>query len=275
MPSPAKKRKLNKDVGVAPLPSRGLEYFFSKQKQQASETGPAGLGNVDADAHGRAEAGGGTARSGDDAEAQHEGMTDEELARKLQAEWDQEDAERQQDRGQLQHNHVSGRAQDGQGDIQNELAADVTTGGSKETAELPQAAASSTAPRTPEPARPVVNPFASGKGTLSLQSAASAVDTVTESIPFDESPLTFDPGKYLPELRKGWESDRGQASYSLLTHCFVIVGGTQSRIKTVDAMVNCLRILIEGDPESLLPAVGAQADTIVETTTTTELTLCV
>jgi len=270
MPSPAKKRKLNKEVGVVPLPSRGLEYFFSKQKQ-AGGTAPAALGDVDAP--GRPAAGSGiglepgdgigsdTARSGD-AEVQHEGLTDEELARKLQAEWDQEDAERQRDRGQLQHNHVSERAQDGQGDTQNKLAADAMTGVLKETAEVPREATSSAAPQTLESARPVVNPFASGKGTLSLQSVASAVDTVTESIQFDQSPLTFDPGKYLPELRRVWESDRGQASYSLLTHCFVTVGGTQSRIKTVDAMVNCLRILIEGDPESLLPAVWLATNSI-------------
>ena len=37
--------------------------------------------------------------------------------------------------------------------------------------------------------------------TLSLQSSASIRDTLSLMIPFDESPLTFDPSKYLPNLK--------------------------------------------------------------------------
>lgn len=83
-----------------------------------------------------------------------------------------------------------------------------------------------------------------------------AEDTVTTSIPLDESPLTFEPGKYVELLKQHWAKEGGDASYALLTTCFVLVSGTTSRIKIVDTLVNCIRILIEGDPDSLLPAVS-------------------
>ncbi|KAH7029131.1 uncharacterized protein B0I36DRAFT_363716 [Microdochium trichocladiopsis] len=276
MSSPAKKRKLNKDhkttTGSAPLPSRGLEYFFSKQRQSV-ETPPAPgaardveLSNGPSDDQG---SGNGTPSGGETGafDAEHNGLTDEELARKLQAQWDKEDAEQHQQHQQQQQQQ---QQQDGGLNQAIDLPSgtdDGTSGTALASAELDlanvvQSTERSTVPHTPDLPKGVVNPFAMGKSTLSLQSVASAVDTITESIPFDESPLTFDPSKYLPELQKGWASDRGQASYSLLSHCFVIVGGTQSRIKTVDSLVNCLRILIEGDPESLLPTVWLATNSI-------------
>ncbi|OXV05634.1 hypothetical protein Egran_06598 [Elaphomyces granulatus] len=96
----------------------------------------------------------------------------------------------------------------------------------------------------------------SRKDTLSLQkSSVVSEDIVTLSIPFDQSPLTFEPSEYVKELRKHWTSHVGDASYALLTRGFVLVNGTQSRIKIVDTLVNLLRVIIEGDPTSLLPAV--------------------
>ncbi|KAI0165453.1 ATP-dependent DNA ligase [Hypoxylon sp. FL1284] len=223
MPSPAKKRKLNTDSSKpSGLPSRGLEYFFSKQKQEN-----------------------GTARKDKNDEilshapAQDHEMTDEELARKLQAEWDKE-AE------------ASARASDSPAPARTSDARDVpvtTEGNSRSQA-------------SPAPTTPVKKAENQGKGTLSLQSITASVDMVSESIPFDESPLTFDPSKYVPQLQKHWASDGGNASYALLTRCFVLVNSTSSRIKIVDTLVNCLRVLIEGDPDSLLPAVWLATNSI-------------
>ena len=69
-------------------------------------------------------------------------------------------------------------------------------------------------------------------------------------LPLDESPLIFEPSKYVNQLKQHWSKYDGNASYALLTRCFVLVSGTASRIKIVDTLVNCLRILIEGDPET-------------------------
>lgn len=222
MSSPAKKRKLNSDEKQNSAPTRGLEYFFAKQRQAASSsTTPSRQG--------------GTVQS----EQAKESFTDEELARKLQAEWDAEV------RGSSGHN-TPRPGTDG-------VVVD---------------AGPSTTQRTPppleigvSPSYPVVQPT-KGKGTLSLSSAAATEDQTTTSIPLDESPLTFDPAKYIPQLQASWAAEGGDASYALLTRCFVLVNGTQSRIKIVDTLVNCIRLLIEGDPSSLLPAVWLATNAI-------------
>ncbi|EMT68599.1 DNA ligase 3 [Fusarium odoratissimum] len=145
MPSPTKKRKLNNGTKSS-TPARGLEYFFSKQKQNDTDS-------------------------------------NEELARKLQAEWDQEVANTPQNTLQAQ------------------------------TLELPSkhnesvSRDESPSPAGPKPKPPVTLPTAlnkpgtltSTKPTLSLQAAGMAEDTTTTSIPLDESPLTFDPSEVLIE----------------------------------------------------------------------------
>ncbi|KAI1207722.1 ATP-dependent DNA ligase [Annulohypoxylon truncatum] len=226
MPSPTKKRKLNTGSSKpSALPSRGLEYFFSKQKDnKSSENGKKDVEEIDnpSSKHDQAHC-----------------MTDEELARKLQSEWDKE-AE------------TAGRASGSPAPstISNSRA----TPGVTETSQTPR--------EFPNLVPDVKKAENKGKGTLSLQSVSASVDSISESIPFDESPLTFDPAEYAPKLQEHWSSDGGDASYALLTRCFVLVNGTSSRIKIVDTLVNCLRVLIEADPESLLPAVWLATNSI-------------
>ncbi|ROW03858.1 hypothetical protein VPNG_07279 [Cytospora leucostoma] len=221
MASPAKKRKLNSDVKQ---PSRGLEYFFAKQKRTEASVSPE--------------------KTEDQATtpAEQEELTDEQLARKLQAEWDEEEARARQANGV-------------------DVEADDTPMPVEETKSPEAAAAAPEAPMTPDAAPP--SAFSQmGKNTLSLQSMAGAEEPASASIPLDESPLTFDPAKYIPDLQRTWAAEGGDASYALLTKCFVIVGGTTKRIKTVDTLVNCVRILIEADPSSLLPAVWLATNSI-------------
>jgi DNA ligase-1 len=221
MPSPTKKRKLNNGTQSA-VPTRGLEYFFSKQRQSGSAA------SKTPEAQDKNE----TTRDAP------ENLTDEELARKLQAEWDQEVA------NERQANQTGTRS----------TPSEHNGSGSRD--ESP--AVSELKPPKALPTMP--KPSASGdpkKPTLGLQSAGMAEDTVSTSIPLDESPLTFEPSKYIPQLKEHWASEGGNASYALLTRCFVLISGTTSRIKIVDTLVNCLRVLIEGDPTSLLPAVSS------------------
>ncbi|KAI0968383.1 hypothetical protein F4678DRAFT_442883 [Xylaria arbuscula] len=232
MPSPAKKRKLNGD-SKNNLPSRGLEYFFAKQRNQHEPGSP--LAN----------------QNKPDEDVAH--LTDEELARKLQAEWDREEA------GELatgqEPTASNGKRLGTSPTLQKDLQPnqdEVDVDGTLSEPPKPNAAESSTTGKGKE----------NGNGTLSLQSVAASVDTVSESIPFDESPLIFDPEKYIPQLREHWAKDGGNASYALLTRCFVLVSGTSSRIKIVDTLVNCLRVLIAEDPESLLPAVWLSTNAI-------------
>jgi DNA ligase-1 len=147
---------------------------------------------------------------------------DEQLARKLQAEWDQD------------------LANDGVIDQKPE------TGQAAELSGLPVGPA----------LQPDTQEVSKSKTTLSLQASGSAEDTITSNIPFDESPVTFQPAKYIAALQDVWGTEGGSATYALLTRCFVLVNSTQSRIKIVDTLVNLLRVIIEGDPSSLLPAVS-------------------
>ncbi|KAK4074075.1 hypothetical protein Trihar35433_3549 [Trichoderma harzianum] len=224
MSSPAKKRKLNSGKKQPAAQSKGLEYFFSKQKQ------PDTL-NTSADEDG--------APSSSSAI-----LSDEELARKLQAEWNQEVANEV-------HTPSGGQDTTPKDKDVGSVAETVEDGSTPASASHSEISPPDTTPKKQD-----------AKKTLSLQSAGMADDTVTISIPLDESPLTFDPSKYVKELQEYWVPENGDASYALLTRCFVLVSATTSRIKIVDTLVNFLRILIEGDPSSLLPAVWLATNSI-------------
>lgn len=186
MASPAKKRKLNKDNKQPAIPSRGLEYFFAKQKQ-----------NGDTSKATKEDESPTNATNGD------QEMTDEALAMKLQAEWDAEiAAERRNDSAAPQ---------------ETETASSHTDAAPADESENHDGGKTEVAKSSPAPAPPPAEP--KGKGTLSLQSVAASVDTVSESIPMDQSPLTFDPSAYVSQLREHWDSEDGSASYALLTRC--------------------------------------------------------
>ncbi|KAM0476958.1 hypothetical protein ACHAP7_006779 [Fusarium lateritium] len=228
MPSPTKKRKLNNGT-KSTTPARGLEYFFSKQKQNDPE--PVKKPKLEE-------------KDGASSDATTE-LTDEELARKLQAEWDQEVANTPQAAVQAQSLQLPSKSNES-------ISRD-----------------ESPSPAGPKPKVPITLPTLSKpvpvtktKPTLGLQAAGMAEDTTTTSIPFDESPLVFDPSEYLDQLKGHWASEGGNASYALLTRCFILINGTTSRIKIVDTLVNCLRVIIEGDPTSLLPAVWLATNAI-------------
>ncbi|KAF7596418.1 hypothetical protein BBP40_001725 [Aspergillus hancockii] len=100
------------------------------------------------------------------------------------------------------------------------------------------------------------------KSTLSLQSSSGTEDNVSLAVPFNQSPLTFDSTKCAEELKGHWAPAGGNASYALLTRAFVLANATTSRIKIVDTLVNFLRVLIEADPSSVLPAVWLATNSI-------------
>ncbi|KAJ3515752.1 hypothetical protein NM208_g14928 [Fusarium decemcellulare] len=227
MPSPTKKQKLNNNT-KSTAPVRSLEYFFSKQRQNQSGS------SKKAEIETRNEA-------STDANTE---LTDEELARKLQAEWNQEVANERQTNQTEAHSTPS--EQNGSKSRDDSPAGPET----KPLITLPTALSKPTGSSDKT------------KPTLGLQSAGMAEDTTSTSIPLDESPLTFEPSEYLPRLKEHWAAEGGHASYALLTRCFVLISGTTSRIKIVDTLVNCLRILIEGDPSSLLPAVWLATNAI-------------
>lgn len=236
MDSPSKRRKKN-DGSSKPV--RKLDFFFAKQNAKAAAANDATTNTTESNAPHPIDP---------------SNLTDEEYARRLQEEWDKE---------------AQGPPQPGDQPVKeedlyssNELYRDPTPpakgrlNGSNAKIEL----VSSPAPEinsTIEASAPK-----SKSNTLSLQSTAAEEDTITTNIPFDQSPLEFEPSKFIPDLQKHWHAEGGRATYALLTRCFILVNSTASRIKIVDTLVNLLRTIIESDPESLLPAVWLATNSI-------------
>ena len=236
-----KRRKTNyhKD---SPQTVKSLDFFFNKQKgsktveapeeaEQEPSNSPSALREVSQKL------------------SSAETLADEELARKLQSEWDEQDkgvVPSGFDRNQIHDGLVHGV--NGRSDPNWIVAHTVDT--------------KTTSQNNPASVEDPRNAVAAKRDALSLQSAVAAEDFITSSISFDESPLTFDPTRYVLELKRHWAGQGGNASYSLLTRCFVLVNSTQSRIKIVDTLVNFLRTIIESDSTSLLPAVWLTTNAI-------------
>ncbi|PYI13705.1 ATP-dependent DNA ligase [Aspergillus violaceofuscus CBS 115571] len=210
MASPAKKRKRD-DLESSAQRNRSIASFFQGQaSKQAEKTQRALQTPAEVET------------------SDEQTLSDEALARKLQAEWDQE------------------------------IVAPTSQ------VDTP------TSEPTPAPAPPPLDSEVTdlkpatgeSKGILSLQSSSGTEDTVSLAVPFDQSPITFDAGKYVQELKGHWAAQGGDATYALLTRAFVLANATTSRIKIVDTLVNFLRVLIEGDPSSVLPAVWLATNSI-------------
>lgn len=224
MSSPAKRRKIDKDV----KPKASLDYFFGKQHAKPEQDA-------------KPEADPEPPEAGNSVGTQDEDLTDEELARRLQEQWSKED--------QLANGAATPDA--AQTLEENHTGSEVAPG--QDATEAPDGKGSADGVDSGE----VEESYTAGsKHTLSLQSASASEDTTTPNILLDQSPLTFDPSVYIHDLKKQWSQEGGSATYALLTRCFVLVNSTQSRIKIVDNLVNLLRLIIEADPQSLLPAVS-------------------
>jgi DNA ligase-1 len=231
MDSPSKRRKKN-DGSSKPV--RKLDFFFAKQTAKAAAATNDAPKNI--------------AESSTPQAADYSGLTDEELARKLQEEWNNET------QGQPRKEEELASSNELYRDPSPPVANGLNGSSQKESdtasaAEIPIPIVGNVAPK------PKTN-------TLSLQSTATEEDTITANIPFDQNPLEFDPLRYIPDLQKHWTTDGGHATYALLTRCFILVNSTTSRIKIVDTLVNLLRTIIESDPASLLPAVWLATNSI-------------
>ena len=243
MATPTKRRKTNSHQS-SPQTVGSLDFFFNKQKnQKVKKSEPKAVFQE--------QNGTPTGSQGNPIPADSAGLlTDEDLARKLQEQWDKEEGAVT---GNAENKHMNGES------ANDELESEVGWEHAPKEAALKLG---DTGRLVEPPPNDGWLATSSKKDTLSLQSAASTEDTISSTVPFDENPLIFDPQKYIPGLKSRWAKDGGSASYGVLTRCFVLVNSTQSRIKIVDTLVNFLRTIIEGDPESLLPAVWLATNAI-------------
>jgi DNA ligase 1 len=86
---------------------------------------------------------------------------------------------------------------------------------------------------------------------LNTMKVPTNVDAMASSIflPLDINPITYDPGP------RPQPSRSLNAPYALLTHAFVSLSHTRSRIAIINILTNVLRTIILHYPTSLLPAV--------------------
>ena len=252
MASPAKRRKKNNDSAASPSTTRSLDYFFGKQASSQGQKLSLDRG------HDRGRSNHQAQSSEVAPSSQGHELADEELARQLQEQWANEDKQAamiQPETSRPRSFHDNDDKMEDTSPKRIELDTSTELPASLPVNSDPKVNSHSETPsglRT-DTARPK---------TLSLQSNGTAEDTISATIPFDESPLTFQPSRYIEQLQQHWASEGGSASYALLTRCFVLVNSTQSRIKIVDNLVNLLRLIIEADPDSLLPAVWLATNSI-------------
>ena len=225
MMSNSPKRRRKNGFQPSPQSVRSLDFFFGKQKATKDAAVHVSKGDNQASSQEAAER----------HPAASPPLTDEELARQLQDEWNNEDSR-----------PANGLHSPSEVGINREA---------KEPATVSETGCEDNAKHS-------APGLEREKPTLSLQSVTTTENDITTSVPFDEQPLTFDPQTYIPDLRKAWEATGGEASYGILSHAFVLINSTQSRIKIVDTLTNFLRTLIEGDPKSLLSAVWLTTNAI-------------
>lgn len=241
MSTPTKRRKTNSHK-PSPKAVGSLDFFFGKQKD--IQEGQKRYGHTQSDTD---EPFLGSAALPSNLDSRS--LTDEELARKLQNEWDEQD----------RHKSI---VADGSTTANDSECLNTPSG--PEYRKIPEcrdtlatfAAEDADRANIDHRQQGQANEIDRKKDTLSLQSTASTDNPNFSSIPFDENPLTFDPSRYLPGLMNHWTELGNEASYAILIRCFILVNSTQSRIKIVDTLVNFLRTIIQGDPDSLLPAVN-------------------
>ena len=237
MATPTKRRKTN-GFKASPQTVGSLDFFFGKQKEEHATRAT----NEDGSQK-KTDGSSRHAHENPTNDVTIQALADEELARKLQLEWDTET--RANGEAEELEVKISSQTEGTEKPALNDVAREQqlsSNSGRRKAERHTEEANTKPAHNSPE--------------TLTLQSALSSKDLISSSIPFDESPLKFDPSIYLPDLQRHWATEGGDASYGLLTRCFVLVNSTQSRIKIVDTLVNFLRTIIEGDPQSLLPAVS-------------------
>ncbi|RKF61290.1 DNA ligase 3 [Golovinomyces cichoracearum] len=223
-----KRRKLIRDP---PRAGVGLDYFFGKQQKNL-------LPEI-------------SSHSNITDQLKHETeKTDEELARQLQAEWNREDT-------------TIGAVSSAENSKQETvtLSSDIPDNSTQTPKEshCPVESFKDENFKTNESSG-VKSQETLKNSTLALQASGLSNDTIASSIPFDQNPLLFNPSDYWKELQCNFAQE--DASYALLTRCFTLINSTTSRIKIVDTLVNLLRLLIEGDPPSLLPSVWLATNAI-------------
>jgi DNA ligase 1 len=234
-PSPTKKRKLDS----TPV-KRGVDFFFKKQVER--NQAPATNGReeklfVESDGEGedirrrrQEEEDEVFARSLQELEGRQE-VDDEEFARRLAKDYEDE---------HINGGHPEVDGIDDEEDIYGEPPPKLPSEDTTKQPSLPP----KFAPADPQSPKLILDP--------------TTLDQIY-SIPLDKDPLNFNPQTDAP-IASTWFPNL--TPYAFLTHSFILINSTRSRLKIVDYLVNTLRVIISHDPASLLPLVWLTTNAI-------------
>jgi len=257
-PSPSKKRRID----TTPI-KRGVDFFFKQQIKKQQQSAPVANGEdaklfVDSDGEDedirrirQQEEDERLARELQEMEGMQE-VDDEEFARRLARDYEALDGEHRNgtpvmepDNDGVKMEEVKEEHEDAQ---ENLYGSDALNG--KLKLESTPSAPVKTEPPDPGPPKT--------KLTLDNPHSRTSIEEIY-AIPLDKDPLKFDPSIDAP-CAKSWSPNH--TPYAFLTHAFILINSTRSRLKIVDYLVNCLRVIIHHDPSSLLPLVWLTTNAI-------------
>ena len=259
-PSPAKKRKTES----TPV-KHGVDFFFKRQatKTTASKLANGNQNGLFVRSDGEEDGG-----AGEWERRRRQEEEDERLARELQE---------MEGRQEVDDEELARRLAKDYEDAGNESETKVETNGAPHLEEEdiygttpPQKAESTDLPvestATPieadNPPRPLFQPVTGKPPPTPLEEIYS--------IPLDNDPLQFNPVTDAP-CASTWSG--GHTPYAFLTHSFILINSTRSRLKIVDYLVNTLRVVTHHDPASLLPVVWLTTNAIAPPFENIELNL--
>jgi DNA ligase 1 len=231
-PSPAKKRKIE----TTPV-KKGVDFFFKKLERLSQSP--------------KLNGGGGFDRDGEDWEVQRRKQEDEDerLARELQDREGRQEAEDAELAKKLAKDYDQVEATNGEGNKTVTEVEDIYGGGTPQKDVGWLFKSNSIRKETPE----------TPTKSLTLENPSTTSLEEIYAIPLDKDPLVFDPAIDAP-CAASWSP--GRTPYAFLTHAFILINSTRSRIKIQDYLVNCLRVVIYHDPSSLLQLVWLTTNAI-------------
>ena len=240
-PSPAKKRKLDS----TPV-KKGLDFFFKQHIERQSKSP-----QLNGDESGFFVKDNGEA----DWELQRwkQEKEDEKLARELQERERRQEAEDEEFARQLAKHYEQAT------DSTKREATNVTPMEDEDIYGEPAAQASKPSTTLKSESSEGEAPAPLPIKTLTLDNPATTSLEEIYSIPLDKDPLTFDPA-IDAACATSWSPNK--TPYAFLTHAFILINSTRSRIKIQDYLVNCLRVVIHHDPSSLLQLVWLTTNAI-------------
>jgi DNA ligase 1 len=239
-PSPSKKRRTQ----TTPV-KRGVDFFFKKQAEKgqlppasSNESPPLFVQSDD--------------ENGWDSNRRKQEEEDERLARELQ---------NMEDRVEFGDDEFARRLVEDYKSLESDT--NKKTIGKQPSREPQDLNGSKQLPGPSTPIKGAVNmPLESPPqlAKLSINNPTSIISLEEiYAIPLDKDPLQFDPATDA-SCASHWSPQK--TPYAFLTHAFILINSTRSRLKIVDYLVNALRVVTYHDPASLLPLVWLTTNAI-------------